>query len=149
MESIYEVARYFLTKESMSHKKLQKLCYFAQAWFLANYGKPLVPNRFEAWVHGPVCPDLYNRYRGWGWEKIPVERQPVLFDGAEVAGFLDKVYDIYGDYTADELERITHTDEPWNKARINCAPGSYSRNPIALKDMRDYYGERIGKVYGE
>lgn len=147
MENIYEVARYFLGKESMSHKKLQKLCYFAQAWFLANYGRQLVPNRFEAWVHGPVCPDLYARYRSWGWEKIPMETQPVSFGEEGVACFLDKVYETYGDYTADELERITHADEPWNKARVNCAPGSYSRNPIALIDMRDYYGERIGKVY--
>lgn len=67
MENIYEVANFFLNKEAMSHKKLQKLCYFSQAWYLANYGEPLVPNRFEAWVHGPVSPDLYYKYKGWGW----------------------------------------------------------------------------------
>ena len=60
MSDIRKVAQYFLSKESMSHKKLQKLCYYAQAWYLANYGKPLMPNRFEAWVHGPVSPDLYR-----------------------------------------------------------------------------------------
>ena len=58
MESIYSVANYFLSKEPMTHKKLQKMCYFAQAWHMANYDSPLVPNRFEAWVHGrflPIC----------------------------------------------------------------------------------------------
>lgn len=148
MESIYEVARYFLGKEPMTHKKLQKMCYFAQAWFLANYGEPLVPNRFEAWVHGPVSPDLYSKYRGWGWENIPQEKQQAVFEGNGIEDFLDKVYETYGDYTADELERITHSEYPWNNARVGCAPGVYSRNPIALKDMRDYYGERIGKTYG-
>lgn len=148
MESIYEIARYFLSKESMSHKKLQKLCYYAQAWYLANYGRPLVPNRFEAWVHGPVSPDLYSRYRGWGWENIPSEQCNEQFEETGVPMFLDKVYETYGDYDADDLERLTHAEDPWNNARKGCAPGSYSRNPIALKDMRDYYGERIGRTYG-
>lgn len=147
MESIYEVARYFLGKESMSHKKLQKLCYFAQAWFLANYNVPLVPNRFEAWAHGPVSPDLYSMYRGWGWENIPKENCQVQFTDCNTAAFLDAVYDTYGDYDADELERITHSERPWTNARVGCAPGAYSRNPIARKDMRDYYGERINKKY--
>ena len=31
--SVFEIANWFLLKESMSHKKLQKLCYYAQAWF--------------------------------------------------------------------------------------------------------------------
>ena len=71
MENIYDVAKYFLHIDTMTHKKLQKLCYFAQAWYLANYGRPLVANRFEAWVHGPVSPDLYSRYRDCGWEMLP------------------------------------------------------------------------------
>ena len=147
MENIYDVARYFLSKESMSHKKLQKLCYFAQAWYLANYGEPLVPNRFEAWIHGPVSPDLYNYYRGWGWEAIPQYNREIEFKEEGTDKYLDKVYDTYGDYSADELEGITHTEEPWKNARKGCDAAAYSRNPIALRDMRDYYGERINKQY--
>ena len=37
MTTIYEVAKYFLSLDDMTHKKLQKLCYYAQAWFLALY----------------------------------------------------------------------------------------------------------------
>ena len=59
MIDVRVVAQYFLWKSSMSHKKLEKMCYYAQAWYLANHGRPLMPNRFEAWVHGPVSPDLY------------------------------------------------------------------------------------------
>lgn len=147
MENIFRIADYFLSKESMSHKKLQKLCYFAQAWFLANYGCPLIPNRFEAWVHGPVSPDLYSRYRDWGWEYIPQYEDDIKLDNPQTANFLEKVYDVYGEYSADQLEMITHKEEPWIKARQGCAAGAYSRNPISLKDMRDYYAERIGKKY--
>lgn len=146
MESIYDVAKYFLSKEPMSHKKLQKLCYYAQAWYLANFQTCLVQNRFEAWVHGPVCPDLYNKYRDWGWENIPLYRNEVDFEDKKTASFLDEVYKVYGDYTADELEKITHREKPWQNARKGIPAGVYSRNPILLNDMRDYYGERIGKA---
>ncbi|MDE5588224.1 MAG: DUF4065 domain-containing protein [Acetatifactor sp.] len=147
MESIYTVAKYFLFKEAMTHKKLQKLCYFAQAWYLANYGKALVPNRFEAWVHGPVCPDLYSKYRSWGWETIPNELEPPKFKNEDVPDFLDEVFMVYGDYDADTLENITHKEEPWTNARKNCSPSMYCRNPISKKDMKVYYGERIDKHY--
>ncbi len=147
MENIYTVAKYFLYKNSMTHKKLQKLCYFAQAWHLANYGEVLVPNRFEAWVHGPVCPDLYSRYRSWGWETIPNEPECPKFNCKAVENFLDEVFDVYGDYDADTLENITHKEEPWIKARKNCGPNMYCRNPISQKDMKVYYGERIDRHY--
>lgn len=146
MESIYNVAKYFLSKEPMSHKKLQKMCYYAQAWYLANYKERLVPNRFEAWVHGPVSPDLYSRYRDWGWENIPLYRCEIDFEDNRTASFLDEVYKVYGDYDADELERLTHKEKPWRNARKGIPAGVYSRNPILLSDMRDYYGERIHKV---
>ena len=60
---------------------------------------------------------------------------------------MDKVYDVYGDYTGDELELLTHHEFPWEHAREGYSPSEYSRNPISMKDMRDYYGERIGKKY--
>ena len=146
MSDIRKVSQYFLSKESMSHKKLQKLCYYAQAWYLANYGKPLMPNRFEAWVHGPVSPDLYSIYRDWGWVNIPKVEMPSELCREEEA-VVDKVFEAYGEYTADELESMTHRELPWQKARRGCLPSAYSRNPISMKAMRDYYGGRIGKRY--
>lgn len=146
MASVHEVAQYFLSRLSMSHKKLEKLCYYAQAWYLANYDKPLMPNRFEAWVHGPVSPDLYTQYRDWGWIDIPKTPPPNGLQSDELA-ILDAVFDTYGAYTADELEKLTHREDPWKKARGNCSPSEYCRNPISMKDMRNYYGERIGKQY--
>ena len=73
MNTIQQIAQWFLGKESMTHKKLQKLCYYAQAWHLALHGSELFAERFEAWVHGPVSPVLYSIYADYGWEKIPSE----------------------------------------------------------------------------
>lgn len=145
MESIYEVARFFLSQDPMSHKKLQKLCYYAQAWYLANYDRVLFPSRYEAWIHGPVSPDLYNHYREWGWEKIAKNVQPLYFKDSGNIAFLQRVYGVYGSYCADELERIACSEGPWKNARRGCSPLEYSRNPILLDDMRNYYGRRLVK----
>lgn len=147
MVDIRDVAQYFLSKESMSHKKLEKLCYYAQAWYLANHGEPLMQNMFEAWIHGPVSPDLYAKYKYYGWSDIPMQaNNSTKFNDVEL-DLLDKVYDTYGDYTADELESLTHKEQPWLNARKGYSPSEYSRNPISMKAMRNYYGERIGKNY--
>lgn len=147
MTDIRYVAQYFLSKESISHKKLQKLCYYAQAWYLANHGQPMVSNRFEAWVHGPVSPDLYAQYKKWGWALIPqMPENKGCFTEVEI-DLMDKVYDVYGNYTGDELEALTHREAPWKSARMGYSPSEYCRNPISMKEMKDYYGERIGKKY--
>lgn len=146
MEKITEVAKYFLSKEPMTHKKLQKLCYYAQAWYLANYGKPLFQSDFEAWVHGPVSPELYSVYRDWGWLPIsqPAERKADL-SGPNTASFLDLVYKTYGHYTGDQLENISHQEDPWSNARTGYSKADYCRNIISEDQMRQYYGKRIGK----
>lgn len=33
MRTVFDVAEWFLSKESMTNKNLQKLCYCAQAWY--------------------------------------------------------------------------------------------------------------------
>lgn len=54
---IKEIANWFLSKASMPHKKLQKLCYYSEAWHQALYNSALIKDHyFEAWIHGPVSP---------------------------------------------------------------------------------------------
>ena len=63
---------FILSKEAMTPKKLQKLCYYYKAWGLALYDEDLLPDReFEAWVHGPVNPVLYGVYKNFFWNEIP------------------------------------------------------------------------------
>ena len=48
----------------MSAMKLQKLIYYSQAWSLVWDDEPLFPERIEAWINGPVVPELYERHKG-------------------------------------------------------------------------------------
>lgn len=144
MEQISEVAKYFLTKEAMTHKKLQKLCYYAQAWYLANFGEPLMPSVFEAWVHGPVSPELYSDYRDWGW--LPIHQDNSVHPqiaNKKIEDFLDLVYRSYGSYSGDQLENFTHQEEPWKKARTGYSPFEHCRVPISEKDMQECYKKRM------
>lgn len=138
-----DIANWFLSKESMTHKKLQKLCYYAQAWYCTLYdGTPLFLDRIEGWVHGPVIPSIYPSYADFRWNAIPrIEGDiPALPD--KVISLLDAVYETYGDLTGDQLERLTHNEDPWINSRKGFEPWEPGTNEILCSDMREYYGKK-------
>lgn len=60
MPSALDVAQYILEQQGpMPAMKLHKLLYYAQAWSLVWDDEPLFPERIEAWINGPVIPDLF------------------------------------------------------------------------------------------
>ena len=63
--SIFDVANWFLLyKEKMTHEKLQKICYYSEAWHLTLYGEKLFNDtKFKASESGPVSPELYNFFK--------------------------------------------------------------------------------------
>lgn len=69
--NIFGLADWFLAKSEMTHKKLQKICYYAVAWGYALMDRQVFDDDvFQAWVHGPVSKKLYDRYKGQGWNLI-------------------------------------------------------------------------------
>lgn len=138
MATVYDVADWFLSKESMTHKKLQKLCYYAQAWSYAICPAPISDAVFEAWIHGPVCSELYQKYKGYGFNYIPMAAAPTSFTPDEEA-FLADVWETYGDMSANALEALSHSEPPWQKARIGMEPGMRGGRRISPKDMEEYY----------
>lgn len=143
------VARWFINNvdreagEAITSLKLQKLVYYAQAWYLANFDRPLFKDDFEAWAHGPVHPGLYHSYKHFGWDALPPQ------DGAlppvALREFLRKIYESYGQLGAKRLERLTHQELPWKEARSGLSPEAASNNRILKLTMRNFYAEQIGK----
>lgn len=81
VQSCFDIASYFIeranqTKSTINNLKLQKLVYYSQAWHLAIHGIPLFKEDFQAWVHGPVVPELYQKYKGFGWQPIKEAASP-------------------------------------------------------------------------
>lgn len=142
MFTCFNIADYFIrlaneTGSFLSNLKLQKLVYYAQAWHLALYDTPLFSEDFQAWIHGPVIPDLYQKYKHFGWQPILADSHPELPKETEV--FLDEVAQEYFAVDGYELEQMTHTELPWKKAREKLAPDEPSQAIIEKDWMKEYY----------
>ncbi|MBA1335914.1 MAG: hypothetical protein HPY66_1732 [Firmicutes bacterium] len=152
MASVFDVAKYFLScvdaaaGSSITHLKLQKLCYYAQAWNMVFNNEPLFDERFEAWVHGPACPDLWNKYKDNGWRNI----EPIDEENSDLSVFtrpqieaLDEVWETYGQYDGKYLEDLTHQEDPWVNARRGFDPGEHCSNVISTTSMKEYYSRFV------
>lgn len=142
MISINEVAKYFIENgEDITPKKLQKLSYYAEAWCNALLNKKLIEDtHFEAWVHGPVSPELYQQYKKYGWNEIdkPEKKVEYTFSDKEKE-ILDSVLETYGHLSGNELEALTHEETPWLNQRKGLGEMESSNNIIKFKDMQSYY----------
>lgn len=142
VKDVYEVAKWFLHTEPMTHKKLQKLLYFSYGIYLAQNNDNinqlknfLFENKFEAWVHGPVDPKIYSLYKNNGINLISIENIDTINFNSEVMDALNKTMEIYGKYSADELESISHNQAPWMNARIGLKPIEVSNQPLLDTDI--------------
>lgn len=141
MANVFDTAAYILNKSgSMSTMKLQKLCYYAQAWSLVWDDKPLFDEEFEAWANGPVCRELFNKTRGrfsvsaedetGGQENLTEEQKETI----------DQVLAYYGGHDAQWLSQLTHLEDPWKQAREGITVGQESNRIISKESMGLYYG---------
>ncbi len=147
MYTVFDVANWFLQKEPMDQKKLQKLCYYAQAWSYALNGRPAFDGNFEAWVHGPVNRTLWNRFRTYGYQNIDtsdIKGARHISDGTLIE-LLEDVWVTYGNFTGWQLENLTHTESPWINAREGFSEFEPSDRVIDVKDMREYYHSLISQ----
>lgn len=150
MATIIDVANWFLSKESMTHKKLQKLCYYYIAWGHALFNREMAEGAFfEAWVHGPISPLLYAQFRDFGWNLIPQRECVLEVFTEEQLYLLESVYLTYGPLSANELGALSHSELPWKKARGFCPPNIRSQQQISPEDMRDYYRSIYEQSQGE
>lgn len=122
--------------------KLQKLCYYGQAWSLVWDEKALFPERIEAWANGPVCPDLYAVHRGLFEVEVPTleGRGDSGVFSADERATLDAVLDGYGSKSSHWLSELTHAEQPWRDARSGLRPGDRGCAEITHSAMAEYYG---------
>lgn len=112
---------------SVTNLSLQKILYFCHAWFLVNWGKPLIRHKFEAWEYGPVLQYVYRDFQASG--SSPISARATELDAAtgkrlvarleedtEVTEFLNRIIDFYSQTEAGDLVRLSHAPGgPWDK----------------------------------
>ena len=156
MISVHQACDYIITRvcegdalPSLNVLKLQKLLYYSQAWHLAFYGTRLFDENFQAWVHGPVSPEIFHRLKTTKMLYSSVgraDRQPDFDPEAipeETRRHIDSILEIYAGFTDTQLESLTHFEEPWTSARAGIPPSQPSARGISDDVMRDYYRSRM------
>lgn len=132
--------------EGITHLKLQKLIYYAQGVYLAITGKKLFFNDIEVWTHGPVVPEVYDKYKVYGKNNIKSttltkEQEKAITDieiDRETSEILNMVYDNFAIYTAWQLRQMSHVkDGPWDKAVKN------GNAIINTEDIKEYFSREI------
>ena len=147
--SVTQVADYFMRRvdtdagDCMTNLRLQKLVYYAQAWHLAITGRPLFAEEFQAWIHGPVVPELYSTYSTYTLSPLPRPDGPFPSLDGETESVLDEVWNVYGQFTAKHLEDMTHNEPPWVDAREGYSPGEACQEIISKEAMRAYYASQL------
>jgi len=123
----------------LTNLKLQKMLYYAQAWHLALFNKELFEEDFQAWVHGPVLPSQYQRFKEFQWKPIISDIDYPQTENKELVDFLNEIVDEFGSETAVALELMTHREKPWLEARGGLPSEAPSSNKISKELMFDFY----------
>ncbi len=144
-----DAAFYFQSKEydtfvwRMTPLKIQKLIYYAQALNLVRYGRNLFSEKFYAWVHGPVCREVYDFYKGKDFCKndiLPIRRicSDVKYTEQDEE-VLQAVYKNFGMFSGEQLESFTHQEAPWVEARGNLKAWEDGNTEITTDSIARYY----------
>lgn len=151
MHDARSITNFFLDRAdrvgaSITIMTLLKVLYFAHAWYLAKYEKPLVAQPFEAWKHGPVNRVVYDQYKEVG--ERPITKRAVSFDpkalkylptlydfDAETEKFLSDIFDYYSRFHPFKLSHLTHEkggpwDQIWDQADKRAVPGMVIPNEL-------------------
>ncbi len=120
-------------REGITNLKLQKVLYFAQAYYLAKFGKPLFGENIEAWGLGPVVPTVYHQYKSYRNKPIINEKDESSLTDKDKET-IQKVWSLFGGYSARRLVDITHVHTPWQDA--STTPSKV----ISHKALKEYYG---------
>lgn len=137
--------------EEVTPLMLQKLLYFIQGICLALYDRPMFAENCQAWIHGPVFPEVYDLFRDFKYNPIEDARFAVL-DGtketltAEEQKIIDLVVNTFGLYGGKVLERITHNEAPWKNARKGYGENIPSNEPLSKENIKEYYLD-VSKQY--
>jgi uncharacterized phage-associated protein len=128
-----------LFDESPSPMKLQKLCYYAQAYSLAE-GQELFPEDFQAWQHGPVIPDLYKEYKEYQWRAIDKNFSAPTNEAPEL---VTEVVAAYGRLDGAALSNMTHKEAPWVDARGDIPESEGSRELINKDSIKTFFAHKL------
>ncbi|MDA8228515.1 type II toxin-antitoxin system antitoxin SocA domain-containing protein [Desulfosporosinus lacus] len=141
---IDSVVKYFIINcVEITPLALQKLLYFAQGFYKAFNYEYLFANDCEAWVHGPVFRNVYDKYKNRGYN--PIEDNVSEYDDFEISEtekeILDSIIVNFGCFSGKILEKMTHIETPWRITRRGLAEDEGSNRIIKKELISEYFSE--------
>ena len=128
--------------ESLTHLKLQALCYYAQVRYLGTYGKPLFAERIAAAAEGPVVSELQRRY-GDCTDKVihPSRPEPPELPLLRQEALIDWTFAGYGGLLEPELAALVAATPPWREARH-----SGNGSSVIAETAMQQYGRELDQL---
>ena len=143
-DKIFDVVNYILSlSDDLTPLALQKILYYAQAFFKVFYGYHLFEYHCEAWDHGPVYPEIYHKFQSYD-DMNPKSGHCSLTE--EEQFFIELIMRYFGCYSGKSLERMTHCEKPWRETRKSLASSQTSRK-IMDQDLIESYFNEVSKKY--
>ena len=134
-----DISSFFIAK-GVTPLKLQKLLFYSQVWYFIKHGRLLFNDEIQAWVLGPVVPNVWQNFkfirRGDVINKRHIQKE---ITNNQVVNHLNEVWGIYGNYTGLELVDLTHDEKLWIDARGGIPDGQNSKVVITVDDKTTAY----------
>ncbi len=126
--------------EDITPLALQKALYYIQGFYFSFYKTYLFSEECQAWVHGPVYPDIYFRYRDYKFDPIVYndEIDDAILSLSEKSIFESVVKHICC-YSGKVLEKFTHSETPWLLARGKLPETELSDRIISREEIGKYF----------
>lgn len=144
-EKMLSVISYIFEKaQEVTPLALQKMLYYIQGIYMVLYDKPIYDEECAAWVHGPVYESVYEMFKNFKYNPIEDNRFVVFKNrfhelSKEEKEVIDLIIDSFGMYSGKTLEKITHNEEPWKRAREGYLPMESSSEVIDKQEIKRYF----------
>ncbi|MDZ4685720.1 MAG: DUF4065 domain-containing protein [Planctomycetaceae bacterium] len=126
----------------VTNLKLQKLLYYMQAWHLALHSQPLFAEDFQAGDSGPVEPGVFSEYKEFAGRAI-APTGAAMTSPRWLEKHIEEVMEVYGRFSAFDLERMTKDEDPWKVAKHSGQQGEDACPAITKDVMRKYYKSKL------
>lgn len=147
MTTAFDVANHIITLaekmgEAVTNMKLQKLLYYSYAWHLAQFDTRLFSENIQAWQYGPVVPVVYFKYNSYGADNIKSPEDGNTDNiSTESKDLIEEVFSVYGNKSAIELVRLSHSESPWRDVyedgKMNAIPDELISSFFKKKQQAD------------
>lgn len=114
-----------MISSDITNLKLQKLLYYAQCHYVANFNQKLFPDAVVNWKHGPVVQEVYYDFNQFGSNSIASKVvDEDIYDASDVSrndkdvSFLNAIMNYYNKFSPWALRDMTHDENngknPWS-----------------------------------